>query len=431
MRVLCEGLKSIRVSALICSLALTSAFAQEDQIKTQICTTAPTPSCLVEMAVSLSEKLPISVARAQVSIEIAYAQHAMGNAEAAHDILTHASSLSFSFDDPEDKAAVLLSVAEAQAGTGASNQARKSVQQALAFEHEMPTALGRSNLIGTAAKIYARVGDFDMALGLVNGHPESESGLASIKARTFHDIGPLQAKAGFIDAGLETVRRATMGLQYYRASALTDIAKVSFDMGDDDQANALLAEAQQIAVSLDDGYFVAGALRHVGEAAFHGGLIDRARDAYEAAVEGTRSQPMGQARARALSRAATAMAESGFNEQALGVLAEAVDVAKAEENEAMRQYARYEIAGAFAFAGAIQLAVDIAIALPDTAFSSAHSLRGVTVRDVAWGEAKYVDPVNAVARALKINSTREKVMALSRIARVLVDPEMKSLSRYL
>ena len=103
-----------------------------------------------------------------------------------------------------------------------------------------------------------------------------------------------------------------MGLPYYRAAALTDIAGYLLLQQQATRALELLDEAEAIGLSLDDEYFVAGTQRHVGEAATVGGLYDRARDAYDKAVAGADKMPLGQARARALSRVATAMAESGF-----------------------------------------------------------------------------------------------------------------------
>jgi hypothetical protein len=56
-----------------------------------------------------------------------------------------------------------------------------------------------------------------------------------------------------------------MGLLYYRAAALTYIAGYLLLEQQTTRALELLDETEAIGLSLDDGYFVAGTLRHVGD----------------------------------------------------------------------------------------------------------------------------------------------------------------------
>ena len=138
-----------------------------------------------------------------------------------------------------------------------------------------------------------------------------------------------------------------------------------------------------------------------------------------------------QHKARALSRIATVMADLGLEEHTVPYLRQAAVTAKTEASQAMRRYSFYEIVGSAYFANNSAVIADIMDDIPTAPFGSASSLRDATMRDIAWGLARHGDWDRAAAIARAIESPRERVQALSRLVRLIRNPDMNALPRYL
>ncbi len=186
-----------------------------------------------------------------------------------------------------------------------------------------------------------------------------------------------------------------------------------------------------IARAQDNGYFVAGALRDIGFSYAVYGDAETANNYFSEAIAGSRNANSFQEKARSMSRIATRMADAGMTSETASMIAEATDLASQEESELFQQFSLYEIAGSAAFCGHFDTAQDLIEKIPSITFSSTASLKNSTIRDLAWGMAKHGDFVGAVKLANTIETKRERVQTLSRIARVILDPKMAAIARYL
>lgn len=419
------------VCLVLCGCSNQSAYEDAQAQAWLGCVNTPKARCAIEEAQRFAMLLPIDGTRAQAFVEIGTAYSEIGDQTASRNALQQALKTALQVSGHKARAAALLRLAEAQAKTGMDNSAKKSVDLPIPLAENIPQPWDQTEIVGWAAKVLALVGEFDEAIALIDPLSEETEITQSYKARAYHDVGPIQAGAGQVEAGLQTIRKATMGLQYYRATALTDVAQHLFREGAVVDAIALLNDAAEVMASIDDGYFIAGGYRHIGEAATVGEKPSLVLAAYRQAIEGAATLPLNEARARSVSRVATAMAESGFTAAAVKALAVAEAIADAEPDPAKRDYARYEITGSYGFSGDLAAAERLMLEVPDRAYGPAQSLHGASQRDLAWAEAKAGDYQAALNGASNISTMREKVMALCRIARVMADPTMKSLPRYL
>lgn len=359
------------------------------------------------------------------AVELSAALNAWGNRQEAVALLRTATKRAGAIEDTTARAKSVSEIATAMSALG-------SALELIDEGHRLSDTIGddakRWDIKGKLTSALAASGQADAAFKYALAMPDSNFALASYKARTLREIALHQAKAGEPESATKTIASITMGLRYYQATARTDVAR---EAADGHSRTPLIDEAVEIARGLDNGYFVAGALRDVGEAYADAGLWTEAKPYFDEAITAARTAPSHQEQARALSRVATGMADFGRYELAVRLIPEALAIAEKEEKESLRIWSFYEIAGSFAFAGDFNAALALLDRIPAIAFGSSQSLKSAALRDIAWGMARHGRIDEAVERASAIETRREKVQALSRILRVMKDPNMAALSRYL
>ena len=371
------------------------------------------------------------VSRIDALVELGEAQVAAGHPEEASNSLATASALARSMPDPIKQAQALVAITSVWVATELRTDIEELFDMATAALEQSASDAKRWDLAGQLAVARARGGDVRRALTIAQAMPARSETLATYKARTLHDIAPSQASFGDFGGAVETLDQITMGLTYYRSVACSDVAAIAGRRGNSEVADSLLAQADDIARKQSDGYFVAGALRQIGDAYAELGVDAHAHRYYSDALLGAMEADQAQQRSRALSRVATSMADYGYLEQALAVIPRAIKVAQDESSDQMRFWAYYEIAGSAAFSGDFESALSLLNEIPSDLSFSGTPLRDATQRDIAWGLARHGQLDEALEMARSIQSARERVQALSRIVRVLSNPAMKALPRYL
>ncbi|WP_109354009.1 hypothetical protein [Sphingorhabdus sp. EL138] len=274
-------------------------------------------------------------------------------------------------------------------------------------------------------------GEIVIAIELAKAMPEQTGSQAGNKAITFRKLSARLAKSGEFDAAYSVAQDLTMSIAYYRSMVRSDIAVMADKKGDKTVFEKMLAEAAQMAREQDNGYFIAAALRDIGQAYVRAGHVDKADQYFKEARESARKARSFHERARSMSRIATRLGDVGRERTSLSIINESISLARQEENEAMRHYSLYEIAGAAAMSGNFEISRQLIDDIPNTPFGSATSLKSATQRDLAWGLFRYGRHENALATALAIRSIRERVHTLSRLVRIMNNPKMEALPRYL
>ena len=363
--------------------------------------------------------------------ELAEAFVAQGRFDLAASLLERAKQKADALEDLTSRTSALTGIAPLLASVGQTQQSAVVIDQARRLATQIDDENVRWDVEGKLCVALAAGGAFEAALACANAVPVTTDTLASYKARTLHDIAPLVAAAGELVRAEEALQSITMGLTYYAAAARTDVAIYAHQQDASMLAQRLLTEAEAIARDQTDGYFIAGALRHVAVARLALGQDSAASDIFTAAVNAARRGASPQHKARAVSRVATSLADYGRLAETAPLLDEALALAATESRDTFRYWCLYEIAGSAAFAGFSDKAKATLADIPSDLMFGGKSLAAATQRDVAWGMARHGNMVEAIALAEAINSPRERVQALSRIARVAVDPAMKALPRYL
>jgi len=222
-----------------------------------------------------------------------------------------------------------------------------------------------------------------------------------------------------------------MGLPYYRALASIEVALPLHEQGKSNLAKSLLDEAENIGLNEKDGYFGAGIMRQLAVAHSKMEQRERAHQLFTTALTASQTAKSNQHHARAISRIATAMSDLGYFKRATAVLPDALKLAELESETLLRQWTFYEIAGSLAFSGDFEAAEKALESITPDAALGGKSLSAAAKRDIAWGMARHNQIPTALDFANSISSARERVQALSRIARIVQNPNMNALPRYL
>lgn len=349
----------------------------------------------------------------------------------AQMLLEKAALVAATTDDPTQRATEISLVANAFLAIGDNDRALDLLSDAFHATNLIADESKRWDIVGKLTTVRAASGEAGKALKAANAMPVSNTTLQSYKERTLHEIAPIQAQQNELNAALHTLASITMGLPYYSAASRTDVAIIATEQERSDVAIRLLREADNIGSAQTDGYFVAGALRHVAVAHATIGNEETALQYFSAALTNARRGKTPQHQARAISRIAISLSDLQYFPRAVATLPGAVRIAKSESNDAFRYWAFYEIAGSAAFSGDFVTAKQLLELIPPTFAFGGKSLTASTQRDVAWGLARHNRVSDAVDLAMHIKSPRERVQSLSRIARLLDDPAMKALPRYL
>lgn len=364
------------------------------------------------------------------AIEVVHAYIAIGETQPASDLLTKVLGQIDEVGDALSALTLKTSVAKAYADIGAYAKAEALMRSALAAAQAMDEGAKKWDVVGKISSALAASSALDDALEVASNMPEDDYATSAYKARTYREIAAIAAKNGDFEQANAILAYMTMGLPYYRATARTDIAMSAAKAGAPQWVEPLLGDAATLAAGFENGYFIAGALREVGEVYAHMGNRTAAMRFFNDALIATKTAPSKQEQARAISRVSTGMSDYGYNEEAEKALSEALLIAGGIESESLKNWSMYEIVGAMGFAGDIARAKSQLPSIPAIAFGSAKSLAAVTQRDVAWGMARS-DRQAALSFAATIPTPRERVQALSRIARLIADPKMVALPRYL
>ena len=412
---------------LVFLVAPTDILAVEDRAD---CRQTPTAACVAAMARDALADIDADRDWVSGAAEVATAFFTIGETALARGLLQDARLRASALDDAGARAAALTDLAAALVMDGNADGLGDLLGAALQSAEAIEDRQKRWDTTGKLAVIYAEAGDISTGLAIAAGMPQADATLAAFKARTLHDIAPLQARAGGLEDALDTLASIDMGITYYQATVRTGVATIVTRNHPLVAAN-LLGEADTIARAQQDGYFVAGALRHVGAAYATMNMEHKSMVYFTAAAEGARRVESAQKKARAISRVATALADFRRFAEAAALIPEAVGVAATETADDMRLWAMYEISGAAAFAGEFEVALELLDAIPSSFEFFGKPLHAAAERDVAWGLARHARVQAAVAMAAGITAPRERVQALSRIARVLEVPDMRALPRYL
>ena len=384
---------------------------------------------LAEAAMSLVEIEELGDWIAAAS-EYAEALVTVGRDDEARKLLERALEASQALPADDGRLAAQLTLAKSVAAIGPEKMVLPFIEETRRTAAEVSSPEARYDAQATLAALPAMFGDRADAMRTARTLPEGET-LSSLRSRAFREIAAAAASHCDFDTALAALAEIRLGLPYYQSVARSEVAGFAINAGRAELANDLLLEAEQLARADPDGYFSAGALRDVAVAYERAGDEAKARALFADAAAAAKRAATAQQRARALSRVVTGMADVGLYSDASALLAPARQLAAEEPSEAMRNFSLYEIAGSAAFAGEFDAAQAIARDLPQTAFGSATSLRAATLRDIAWGRARNGDLAAAAALARSIPSPRERVQALSRIVRLLANPQMDAFPRYL
>jgi len=387
--------------------------------------------CILETAEETLSLIDDGFGWTTSAAELATAYDSQGHTDRAWAHLQSAVNRLDTIEDDKLRATALGDLALTLPKLGKNRNGQALIVQLIAKAALIDNADKRADVEGKLLTARAVHGDIDAALtDALNMSTESD-GQDAYKGRTLREISTQFAKQGDFDTALSTITKIDSRFTYYAGIARTDVAAIAIKAGKQDIAEDLLQEAEPIAQAQDNGYFSAGILRDIGYALIKMEAPERGASFIAAARDGAREAKSMQEKARAMSRIATRLADSGQDEKAKAVIAEAMELASRVQSETMQTYSHYEIAGSAAFAGDFDTAGSVMDRLPETPFGSAASLKSASQRDMAWGLARSGQMSKALETAKTITSKREKVHALSRIVRLLSDPKMNALPRYL
>ena len=422
-----------QLSSILATVLLPAAAAAQvgAAVTADRCAAEPTTRCVLDLAESAVENVDGDRQRIGATLELAIALSAVGSSQAAIDKLNDVAEALGAIGATAESVEARLDLANGYAAASAEDSATAMLAAAEARLADVEDAHKRADLAAKIAVMSVEAGRVAMGLATAKRLPDSDDTFAAYKARALHDIAPALAVQGEFGEALSAIESITMGITYYQSVVRSDVGYLALVDGRVDQADQLFAEAKAIGLAQDNGYFVAGALRQLADAQARAGRTNPANENFEAAVVGARSAPSAQERARALSRIVTSMADNGIREEAGMLIRSAIEIADTEENPALRAWAHYEIAGAAAFAGLFDTAIEVLSSIPADLEFAGVSLTSATQRDIAWGFARHKQPARAIDFAASISTDRERAQALARIGRAMADPSMRALPRYL
>lgn len=426
------NIRSLSVGTLIalCSISL-GVLARAPANEITCSTSKEQVACVLALAATALEQIDSPREWVAGATELAVALGAEGKRDRALELLDRAIARSHEIPNPADRIEELIALGTILTTLESLDRAEQVASSARHLLTRVEDAQKRWDLYGKLTSSEAKYADADLVLMAALSIPQNDSALASFKARTLREISATQAQKGDFQAARKTLDQLSMGLSYYHATARSDIALSAFAKGKTTLAIKLLENATTIARAQSNGYYRAGMLRDVAEALSSAGMSEQAAPLFQESIVAARVAASTQEQARALSRAATGLSDYHLFQDAIPILEEAESLAHEIESENVRFWALYEIAGSWAFAGQYDRALALAAQIPAIPYGSAQSLRGAVIRDIAWGMARHGQLNRALEAAKQISTAREKVQAFSRIVRVLNQPSMTALPRYL
>lgn len=370
---------------------------------------------------------------AEGAVELSNAYAAVGHKAEAISLLDAAMLRQEDNVDVTAKLTFQIAAAKAYKIAGVKAASAEISRDALSLALTLENSAKKWDLVGKLASTLAVAGSPDKAQETVDAMPQETEAEAAYKARSYREIAAALAEVGQFDEARRILDKMTMGLPYYRSTARTDIAWVMAKIGpqQSDTIERLLGEAADLARTFENGYFIGGALREVGEVYALMGNRNEALVYFQEAIAAAQTAPSTQEKARAVSRVATGLSDHRFFDEAKEALGVSLQLASTMDPSRIRDWSYYEIVGSLGFSGDFERAETFLVPLPDSPFGSATSLKSVTKRDVAWGMARNGQIQQAFDFSKTINMPRERLQAIARILRVLADPDMVALPRYL
>ena len=182
------------------------------------CPQAPTPACLLSLAVVTAEKIKRDFVRSWTLADIAEAQAKAG-------YIVEALATAKAIEDAYERSWALARIAEAQVEKGDVEKAKETLAIALATAKTIEDAKGRSWALARIAEAQVEKGDVGKAKEtLAIALATAEAIENALQAWRFGDIAAVQAKAGYIVEAFATA--ATIKDAEDRAKAFVRIAVV-------------------------------------------------------------------------------------------------------------------------------------------------------------------------------------------------------------
>jgi len=387
--------------------------------------------CILETAETTLSSIEDGFDWTTSAAELAIAYDSQGETERAWALLGNATERLQAIEDAKKRATALGDIALALPKLKTDPKGKVLIVRLEALASAIESDGKRADVTGKIFTTRAVHGDIQTALSQALQMSQESEIEDTYKGRTLRELAVQFAKRGDFDIATSTIAQINSSFTYYGAVARTDVVAIAIAAGQTDIVNALLDQAESIAQAQDNEYFMASILRDIGYNLVTLGETKRGLIFFEAARESARNAKSMQEKARSMSRIATRLADCGDSQKAQEVIAEAVGLAQQVESEVMQNYSNYEISGSAAFSGDFTTAKALIRNLPDTAFGSATSLKSASERDLAWGLARNDQLVEGLKVANAITSKREKIHAMSRLVRLIGDPKMKALPRYL
>lgn len=362
-------------------------------------------------------------------LDFALALHESGNEMAARDYLDQALELSKSIQPISRRSTMQLQIL----GTAYEVDYRTLLIAALP---ELSASIGAAeNPDWTQhqmlAVLVAKAGNIESAQQWANKIPEDSFNNQALRAKALTEISAALAATGELSKAERILDTVTSGLPYYRAIAYAALAEASQRAGHGESAEKFFERAINVAHAQTDNYFVAGSSRIIADSYVAIGSVEKAKPLYQYALAAAAKSNSPQESSRALSRIISSLADVQLRGELNSAPLQAVAIADSESRDVFRFWAYYELAGSLAQIGMNELSLELAHKIPADLVFSGRNLRSATMRDVAWGFAQNRELERALVVADAIAQPREQAQALSRIARVVGNPSMKSLSRYL
>lgn len=419
------------IRSIIVCIVLGSALGGCETKTSAICAPQSTNvPCLLKAAETTLAATDDPFAWTSGASEIAIAYDQAGEPKHAIQLLRGAVEKTMEIEDPKRRASGISEILDALR-TLAPNGEALALRDALLTQTSGLTETSIADLTAKGVVVTAIHGDLNAALASAKGLEQADDYTANYKAVALRKIAGLFAQKGDLQAANEVIEDITMSLTYYQAVARSDVARYAFSAGETELGLQLLLQADEIARSQDNGYFVAAALRDIGYSFHEHADVNLANAYFEEALAAAQMATKQNEKARATSRIATRLADAEEFGAAADILAKAETLAGSISSDTSRGYAFYEIVGSAGFSRQFAFAEALIEHVPDEPLGSATSMRSASQRDIAWGHARAGDLVQAAAICQSIRHAREEMQCMARVALLAINSDRVTPPRYL
>ncbi len=215
-----------------------------------------------------------------------------GNLQAALDALTQGLTLTIQFDNPEQRALILLSMGNSYRRLNKPDEALRNYQESIAINEKIGQKWGISAALNEMADVQATGGQPDAALASYNKSLVllREIGMKGGTANVLGDMGTIYHDLGKFDQALDAYKQALQivretGDQANEAQCLNNIANVYLTIGDNDNAFTYYQQALQLREKLGVPVDIADTLEGLSEAYTATGQYEQAMTGLMRALE--------------------------------------------------------------------------------------------------------------------------------------------------